>query len=192
MTLPPLPPFIKRFRSGFGPVRSRLRTCSGCGRRGSGLTWLFEMLVPPRSAAIGRRNRWLNPVGVADFTGSGQPMIAAVITPHLEGSLRLYRLSGSSLQEVVRIDGFINHRLGERDLDLARIGDINGDGTADIVIPSSTRLELIAIGFKGGRAVLLGKVPVKQRIAKFLALQGLRAKIETDARERLNVIIKRD
>lgn len=25
------------------------------------------------SAAIGQRNRWLNPVGVADFTGSGRP-----------------------------------------------------------------------------------------------------------------------
>ena len=47
-------------------------------------------------------------------------MLAAVVTPHLSGSLRLYRLSGTSLVEVTRIDGFTNHRLGERDLDLAR------------------------------------------------------------------------
>lgn len=144
------------------------------------------------SAAIGQRNRWLNPVGVADFTGSGQAMLAAVVTPHLAGSLRLYRLSGSKLQEVARIDGFTNHRLGERDLDLARIGDIDGDGTADVVIPSLTRLEMTAIGFKGGRAALLGQSPVKQRVAKFFALQGRRAVIETDAGERLDVIVGRD
>ncbi len=144
------------------------------------------------SPAIGQRNRWLNPVGVADFTGSGQAMLAAVVTPHLAGSLRLYRLSGTALVEVSRIDGFTNHRLGERDLDLARIGDIDGDGTADIVIPSLTRLKMAAIGFMGERAVLLGEALVKQRVAKFLALRGPRATIETDAGERLDVIIRRD
>ncbi|HEV2553424.1 MAG TPA: hypothetical protein VGV17_06685 [Bosea sp. (in: a-proteobacteria)] len=142
--------------------------------------------------AIGQRNRWLNPVGVADFTGSGQAMLAAVVTPHLAGSLRLYRLAGAALVEVSRIDGFTNHRLGERDLDLARIGDIDGDGTPDIVMPSLSRQDLAAIGFKGGRAVVLGKASVKQRIARFPALRGPRATIETDTGERLDVIIGRD
>jgi hypothetical protein len=142
--------------------------------------------------AIGQRNRWLNPVGVADFTGSGQAMLAAVVTPHLAGSLRLYRLAGAVLVEVSRIDGFTNHRLGERDLDLARIGDIDGDGTPDIVMPSLSRQDLAAIGFKGGRAVVLGKASVKQRIARFPALRGPRATIETDTGERLDVIIGRD
>ncbi|WP_376989044.1 hypothetical protein [Bosea sp. R86505] len=142
--------------------------------------------------AIGQRNRWLNPVGVANFTGSGQSMLAAVVTPHLAGSLRLYRLAGAALVEVSRIDGFTNHRLGERDLDLARIGDIDGDGTPEIVIPSLSRQDLAAIGFKGGRAVVLGKASVKQRIARFPAMRGPRATIETDTGERLDVIIGRD
>ncbi len=142
--------------------------------------------------AIGQRNRWLNPIGVADFTGSGQAVLAAVVTPHLAGSLRLYRLAGRALVEVSRIDGFTNHRLGERDLDLAQTGDIDGDGTPEIVIPSLSRLELAAISFKGGRAHVLGKAPVKPRVARFLALRGPRATIETDAGERLDVIIGRD
>lgn len=141
------------------------------------------------SPAIGQRNRWLNPVGIADFTGSGQAMIAAVVTPHLAGSLRLYRLSGKALVEVSRIDGFTNHRLGERDLDLARIGDIDEDGTPEIIIPSLTRRELAAIGFKGGRAVVLGKTPVEQRVARFVALQGPRATIETDTGAQRDVIV---
>jgi hypothetical protein len=142
--------------------------------------------------AIGQRNRWLNPVGVADFTGSGQAMLAAVVTPHLAGSLRLYRLSGTALVEVSRIDGFTNHRLGERDLDLARIGDIDEDGTPDIVIPSLSRQDLAAISFKGGRAVVLAKAPVKQRVSRFLALRGPRATIGTNTGERLDVIVGRD
>jgi hypothetical protein len=144
------------------------------------------------SPAIGQRNRWLNPVGVADFTGSGQAMLAAVVTPHLAGSLRLYHLSGTALVEVSRIDGFTNHRLGERDLDLAQIGDLDEDGTPDIVIPSLSRQDLAAISFKGGRAVVLGKAPVKQRVARFLALRGPRATIETDTGARLDVMIGSD
>jgi hypothetical protein len=142
--------------------------------------------------AIGQRNRWLNPVGVADFVGSGQAMLAAVVTPHLAGSLRLYRLAGRALVEVSRIDGFTNHRLGERDLDLAQIGDLDGDGTPEIVIPSLSRQDLAAIGFKGGRAVVLRKAPVTQRVARFLVLRGPRATIETDTGERLDVMIGRD
>lgn len=144
------------------------------------------------SPAIGQRNRWLNPVGVADFTGLGQPMLAAVVTPHLVGSLRLYRLSGAALVEVSRIDGFTNHRLGERDLDLARIGDIDEDGTPEIVIPSLTRRELAAIAFKGGRAVVLRRMPVEHRVARFLALRGPRATIETDTGARRDVIVGQD
>lgn len=33
--------------------------------------------------AVGSRDRWLNPVGVADFSETGGPVIAAVVTPHL-------------------------------------------------------------------------------------------------------------
>ena len=119
-------------------------------------------------------------------------MLAAVVTPHLAGSLRLYRLAGRALVEVSRIDGFTNHRLGERDLDLAQIGDLDGDGTPEIVIPSLSRQDLAAIGFKGGRAVVLRKAPVTQRVARFLVLRGPRATIETDTGERLDVMIGRD
>lgn len=140
------------------------------------------------SPAIGPRNRWLNSVGVADFTARGRPC-SRPWSSHLAGSLRLYRLSGTALVEVSRIDGFTNHRLGERDLDLARIGDIDEDGTPKIVVPSLTRRELAAIGFKGGRAVVLGKTPVEQRVARFLALRGPRATIETDAGARRDVIV---
>ena len=40
-----------------------------------------------QSDAIGTPMRWLNPVGVADLDGDGLAEIAAVVTPHLGGSI---------------------------------------------------------------------------------------------------------
>ncbi|MCU0832763.1 MAG: hypothetical protein MUC58_14895, partial [Rhizobiaceae bacterium] len=77
---------------------------------------------------IGRPNRWLNIAGFGDFTGRGKTEIAAVVTPHIAGSLRVYEMAGRRIVERARIDGYTNHINGSRDLDLARIADLNGDG----------------------------------------------------------------
>jgi hypothetical protein len=84
---------------------------------------------------IGTANRWLNIVGFGDFTGRGKVEIAAVVTPHLSGSLRVYDMVGARLVELARIDGYTNHINGTRELDLARIADHNGDGIVDIKLP---------------------------------------------------------
>ncbi|CAN1551196.1 hypothetical protein MCEMSEM23_02191 [Rhabdaerophilaceae bacterium] len=102
--------------------------------------------------AVGSRNRWLNPVGVADFSGTGKPVIAAVVTPHLAGSLRWYSLTGSTLSEIAQINGYTNHIIGKRDLDLARIVKVLPDGPPHIVIPALDRRSLAAISLRGGAA----------------------------------------
>lgn len=116
------------------------------------------------SEAVGTANRWLNPVGVADFTGSGEVMIAAIITPHLTGSLRLYRLAGNRLVETVRKDGYTNHVIDSRNLDLAHLVDIDGDGVTDIVIPTVDRRHVAAVSFAGGVAREIGRRQAKGRI----------------------------
>jgi hypothetical protein len=55
---------------------------------------------------IGKANRWLNIVGFGDFTGRGKIEIAAVVTPHLSGSLRVYEIVGPHVVELARIDGY--------------------------------------------------------------------------------------
>lgn len=131
------------------------------------------------SPAIGTRHRWLNPAGIADFTGSGETMIAAVITPHVAGSLRLYRLAGNSLQEVARIDGYTNHIIGSRDLDLGRITDVDGDGVPEIVLPSLDRRLLAAISFKGGARVV-ESVPVRGRIEALILAKAATAIVQLE------------
>ncbi|MBY6202504.1 VCBS repeat-containing protein [Maritalea mobilis] len=67
---------------------------------------------------IGRANRWLAPVGVADLDGDGTQDIAYVDRPHLARTLRVWRFTpdgatGGRLQEIANLPGLSNHRIGE-------------------------------------------------------------------------------
>lgn len=129
------------------------------------------------SAAIGTPNRWLNPAGVADFSGSGERLVAAVITPHLAGSLRLYRLAGGALAEVARLDGVTNHILGSRDLDLARIADIDRDGVPEIVLPTLDRTALVAVGLRDGKLAIVRRKSTPRRIASLRRVRDGKATV---------------
>ncbi|WP_278425942.1 MULTISPECIES: FG-GAP repeat domain-containing protein [Sulfitobacter] len=65
---------------------------------------------------IGRKNRWLAPIGAADFTGNGQLEIAMVVTPHLSGSVQLLAYDNSRLTVIARAEGFTNHRIGDPEI----------------------------------------------------------------------------
>lgn len=61
---------------------------------------------------IGTRNRWLAPIGAADFDGDGHVEIAYVDRPHLAKTLRVWRFIDDTLVEVAAQPGFTNHRIG--------------------------------------------------------------------------------
>jgi len=104
-----------------------------------------------RSAPIGTPQRWLNPIGVADFDGDGVPEVAAVVTPHIGGWLTLYRRDGDRLTVVAREPGFSNHAIGTDELRLAATIDANGDGLLDLAVPGPDRRTLRIVTFAGGQ-----------------------------------------
>lgn len=107
-------------------------------------------------APLGRRHRWLNPIGVADFDGDGRLEVAAVEKPHLDGILRVFALEGSRLVGKYQSVGFSNHANGSRVLHMSAVLDMNDDGVPDIVVPSLSRNSLRMVSFSGGGLLDMG------------------------------------
>ncbi|MGB0748007.1 MAG: hypothetical protein ACPGO3_04630 [Magnetospiraceae bacterium] len=115
-----------------------------------------DLVITNESPPIGTPNRWLNPVGAGDFDGDGQDEVAVVITPHIGGTLTLFRPDGHKLGVVGDAPGFSNHRLGSRALGLSAVLEINGDGVPDLAVPNTARRHLRLVTFAGGRFQELG------------------------------------
>lgn len=130
-------------------------------RRGSGARLVMLRLSGDRlemsaqSAPTGTPMRWLNPVGVADLDGDGRAEIAAVITPHIGGTLKLYRRQGSELVEVAALGGFSNHVYGSAALALS--APMSMAGKVRLLVPDTTRRQLRIVGLEDGRLVETGR-----------------------------------
>jgi hypothetical protein len=111
-----------------------------------------ELKLLAESEPLGRPNRWLNPIGAADFDGDGAVDYAAVVTPHLAGVLTLYRREGDRLVKTFEAPGFSTHRIGSRELRLAAIADFDHDGVPDIGLPSLDRRTFMLVSLRGGAA----------------------------------------
>lgn len=122
------------------------------------------------TAPLGRPDRWLNPIGVADFDGDGRPEIAVVTTPHIGGTLRLYGLSGGRLREELAEAGFSNHVIGSPTLDLAAVVDVNGDGVSDMLVPDAERKRLMAVTANRGEITYLWEIRHRAPVVTALVL----------------------
>lgn len=111
--------------------------------------------ISAQSPAIGMPMRWLNPVGVADLDGDGRAEIAAVTTPHIAGTLRLYRRTGGKLVQIAALAGFANHIYGSPELGLS--APVSIDGRMHLLIPDATRLQLRIIALAGASLVEAGR-----------------------------------
>ena len=129
-----------------------------------------------QSAYIGTRNRWLNIAGIADFDGDGSIQIAAVITPHIGGTLQFWTWkpkADNKLQRSGDLNGFSNHQIGAREQALSAVEDFNDDGVTDIAVPGADRKSLRIVGFEGAAegeksVIELAHIPLPGRIDKVM------------------------
>jgi len=96
---------------------------------------------------IGRTNRWLAPIGIADLDGDGAIEIAYIDRPHLAKTLRVWRWDNGALTEVAAGAGATNHRIGEADI-AGGIRDC-GDGPEMIVADANWR-NVLAVRLQDG------------------------------------------
>ncbi|AKS45606.1 Repeat domain-containing protein [Octadecabacter temperatus] len=62
---------------------------------------------------IGRSNRWLAPIGAADFDGDGRIEVAFIDRPHLAKTLRVFEWDGTGLVLDAELGGLTNHQIGQ-------------------------------------------------------------------------------
>ncbi len=120
--------------------------------------------VIAETPAIGQAHRWLNPAGIADFDGDGRPEIAIVVTPHIGGRLEFWEYRGRKLTKEMALQGFSNHAIGSRIQAMSAVADFDGDGVADLALPSDTRDAIRIISFAGGKAAEPARIPLAGRV----------------------------
>ncbi|ATJ82382.1 hypothetical protein BEI_1395 [Halomonas beimenensis] len=140
-----------------------------------------RLAIVAQSAPIGRPNRWLNPVGVADLNGDGEAEIAAVTTPHLGGVLRVYRRRGERLVEIASLGGFSNHVYGASELGLSRPARI--EGRMRLLVPDARRESVRAIMLRDGALVETERCPSSEPITGPAALDACERRLNRGASE---------
>ncbi|MGH7881153.1 MAG: FG-GAP repeat domain-containing protein, partial [Candidatus Binataceae bacterium] len=99
---------------------------------------------------LGAPHRWLDPAGIADFTGDGKIDIALVRQPHVVGMLELWSWENGGLRKVSELPDVTNHIAGTRAISMTAVADFDGDGIADIAAPPLDRSRLRIISFAPG------------------------------------------
>jgi hypothetical protein len=92
--------------------------------------------VVAESDPIGQGFRWLHQVGAGPAGPAGETELVVVRTPHIGGVVEAYRLDGDRLERVAAQPGYRSHVIGSDNLDMALLADVDGDGRAEIVVPS--------------------------------------------------------
>lgn len=97
---------------------------------------------------IGKRFRWLAPVGIADLDGDGVTDLAYVDRPHLARTLRVWSWAPGGLTEIAALEGVTNHRIGDEVIS----GGIRDCGQGpEIVVADAGWRRLLAVSLSEGR-----------------------------------------
>jgi hypothetical protein len=135
-------------------------------KRGSALAIIGERNgkyeIVAETPPIGQPHAWLNPAGIANFTSSGKLGIALVRMPHVLGNLELWSFAGKSLRKIADMPDAANHIAGTRALHMSGEADFDGDGIADLAIPSLDRGNLRIVSFApNAREIATVALPAK-------------------------------
>jgi hypothetical protein len=144
-----------------GDGREEILVVRSYERKGSALAVVAvrgnELEIIAETPPLGTPFQWLNPIGVGDFNGDGRLDVALVTKPHREGELQIWTFRDGGLVLLADTDDVSNHVFGSRHLRLSAIADFNGDGIADIAVPSSDRRRVRFLSFANGRFAELGE-----------------------------------
>jgi len=97
------------------------------------------------SKAIGQGFRWRHQIAVASSSESAPPELISVKTPHIGGMLEYFQIVDDRLELAAIVSGVTSHVIGTRNLDLALVGDFDGDGFSETLLPDDELRSLVAV-----------------------------------------------
>lgn len=97
------------------------------------------------SSTIGQSFRWRHQIAVAPFNPDGSLELVDVLTPHIGGVVEFFEIKGAELIRVAQVEGYTSHVNGSRNLDMALVGDFDGDLLVELLLPSQDLSSLGAI-----------------------------------------------
>jgi len=103
------------------------------------------------SAAIDLGNRWRHQLAVVPDPDG--PLLLNVITPHIGGTLQALRLVEGRLESVATRGQYSPHAINSRILDGAYVGDLDGDGDWEVLLPNQARTQLVALSLSDGEFI---------------------------------------
>jgi len=117
-------------------------------------------VVLAESQPIGTAFRWMNPVGAGDMDGDGRLEVLAVRTPHIGGTLEMYRLEGRRLRLAERFHGVSNHRYGSAEQRLSVIVDADGDKRDEVIVPTTDMDQLLHLDWSEQGWIVRHRLPL--------------------------------
>ena len=125
-----------------------------------------------QSNFIGQSNRWLNVAGIGNFLGSGTDEIAIVVTPHIGGTMQLFKYHSGVLLPLIAARSYSNHVIGSRELRLSAQADVDGNGSTELILPSQDRRDLVIIGFTRSGLQEIARVNLPAPIDKAIGVEN--------------------
>jgi hypothetical protein len=94
---------------------------------------------------MGRAYRWRHQIGYLNLGPEGENELVVVRTPHIGGVVEYYQYSDGNLTIGAEFAGITSHTIGSRNLDMAALGDFDGDGVNELLLPNPDLTELVAV-----------------------------------------------
>ncbi|KQQ18028.1 hypothetical protein ASF53_06580 [Methylobacterium sp. Leaf123] len=147
-----------------GPAVSGLAVAA----KGTDGVWTLRAQTPPQ-AGKGPEGAPLALAAVSDFSGTGQPQIAAIRAPDGEGVLQLWRIADGTLSLTGEAPGYAGPAAGEV-ADLAAPVPRGGGAPPDLALPVAGRGALAVVSWKGGAPVERVRLPLPAPAAHGVAV----------------------
>jgi hypothetical protein len=129
-------------------------------RRGAALAIYDQNGKLAETPHIGSSNRWLAPIGMADFNEDGDIDVAYVDRPHLAKILRVWTYRDGALVEIANAKGLSNHRIGD---DFISGGVRTCDGVPEMITADATWKRIISTRFENGKLIKTDIGPYKNK-----------------------------